>query len=80
VSCYPRCHGWVFVNDIEDVTSRLESVVRDRRRATVAQHTERERGKKQATVAWHLPGLGLGIYIESEMTRQCVLREETKEW
>jgi len=67
----------VFINDIEDVTSQSE---RDRRRATVAWHTERERGKKQATVAWHSPGLGLGIYIESEMMRQCVLREETKEW
>ena len=70
----------MFINNIEDITSRSESIVRDRRRATVAWHTERERGKKWATVAWHLPGLGLGIYIESEMTRQCVLREEMKEW
>jgi len=48
--------------------------VRDRRRATVAQHTERE-GKKQAIVAWPSLGLGLGIYIESKMIRQCVLHK-----
>jgi len=84
----------VFINDIEDIANRSESVVRDRRRATVARHTEREggeetghsclahrerekgrngpqlpgtqrerEGKKQATVAWLLPGLGLGVYI-----------------
>jgi len=70
----------VFINNIEDITSQLESVMRDRRRATVARHTERERGKKRATVAWHSPGLGLGIYIESETMRQCVLHEEMKEW
>jgi len=78
-SCYPHCHGWVFVNDIEDVANRSESVMRDRRRATVARHTEREgggrnrpqlpgtqrerEGKKWAIVAWLLPGLGLGVYI-----------------
>jgi len=36
----------VFVNDIKDVANRSESVVRDRRRATVAQHTEREGGEE----------------------------------
>jgi len=35
----------VFINDIEDVAGRSESIVRDRRRATVAQHTEREGGE-----------------------------------
>ena len=64
----------MFVNNIKDVVSRLESVMRDRRRATVAWHTERE-GKKWATVAWPLLGLGLGIYIESEMIRQYVLHK-----
>jgi len=43
------------------------------RRATVAWHIQKERGGKGATVAWPSPGLGLGIYIESEMIRQCVL-------
>jgi len=46
---------------VEGVASRSESVVKARER--------------RATVAWLSPGLGLGIYIESETMRQCVLRE-----
>jgi len=45
----------------------------------------KRRGRKQATVAWHLPELGLdilySIYVESEITReQCMLRGETSKW
>ena len=30
-SCYPRCRGRVFINDVENVASQLESVMRDER-------------------------------------------------
>jgi len=46
---------------VEGVASQSESVMKARER--------------QATVAWLSPGLGLGIYIESETMRQCVLRK-----
>ena len=56
--------------------------MRDRKKGhSCPAHRERGGGgKKQATVAWHSPGLGLGIYIESKMMRQHVLSKETKGW
>ena len=78
VGCYPCCHVQAFISG---VTSQSESIVKAREgQATVAQHTHKRRGRKGATVAWCLPGLGFGIYIKSKTLRQCVLRKEMKVW
>ena len=47
-SCYPRCHGRVFINDVGDIASRSESIVRDRKKGhSCPAHTERERGRNR---------------------------------
>lgn len=72
--CYPRCHMRVFV---ESVMSWPEGIVKARGNwATVARHIQ-IKGKRWATVAWHLPGLGMGIYDSIRETMYATRRNES---
>jgi len=54
MSCYPCCHRWVFVNDVEGIAGRSDCIVRERKKGhSCPVHTERE-GKENGP---QLPGV-----------------------